>query len=261
MLAPILNNVKKLVDRLTATRAGYLDKLNITGNVADGNDWTAARAAKIDTIDSRMPSSGTIPNTTEVPSATDYTAARAAKLDNIIPMPQIKRESGVVTSPSIQMYSGITQHQYAYFRVPYSYIGSFTDYSLLINSDGDFGFRMTSGTPTSTLSDLINLSGSGWLLGVCMWNASSTGSNYDATNTKLSCSLDGTQIFNTGVVTLGFQRAFVPIGFVGGVYDGTNIGNVPFPNCVTPIRFESSLNVKHRSDRTYVRTSIVYLLD
>ena len=261
MLAPILNNVKKLVDRLTATRAGYLDKLNITGNVADGNDWTAARAAKIDTIDSRMPASGTIPNTTEVPSATDYTAARAAKLDNIIPIPQIKRETGVVTSLAISMYSGITDTQYAYFRAPYSCIGSFTNFGLLINNDGDFGFRMTTGIPTSTLADVINISGSGWLLGICMWNACPTGSSYDATNTRLNCTLDGTQIFNTGVVTLGFQKAFVPVGFAGGVYDGTNVGVAPFPNCVTPIRFESSLNVKHRSDSTYVRTSVVYLLD
>ncbi len=36
--------------RLTSARAGYLDKLNITGNVASATDWTPARAAKLDTV-------------------------------------------------------------------------------------------------------------------------------------------------------------------------------------------------------------------
>jgi len=36
--------------RLTAARAGYLDKLNISGNVANGTDYTATRAGYLDLL-------------------------------------------------------------------------------------------------------------------------------------------------------------------------------------------------------------------
>ncbi len=36
--------------RLTSARAGYLDKLNVSGSVANGADWTATRAGYLDLL-------------------------------------------------------------------------------------------------------------------------------------------------------------------------------------------------------------------
>lgn len=75
MLAGIISGVQTLLARLTSTRAGYLDKLNVAGSkVADGGYYTDARGAKLDYLDAAV--SGRA-------SAADYTTTRAAKLDNL----------------------------------------------------------------------------------------------------------------------------------------------------------------------------------
>lgn len=81
MLAAILSKVSKLITDYTTTRAGYLDKLNITGSkVADGGDYTSTRAAKLDNLDAAI--SGRAPSSSAVSNA-DYTSARSAKLDSL----------------------------------------------------------------------------------------------------------------------------------------------------------------------------------
>lgn len=44
--------------RITSTRAGYLDKLNLAGKATDDATWTNARAAYLDNIN-RVPTAGT----------------------------------------------------------------------------------------------------------------------------------------------------------------------------------------------------------
>lgn len=80
MLAAILSKISKLITDYTTTRAGYLDKLNITGNVADGNVYTSTRATKLDNLDGIV--SSRAPASTAVSTA-DYTSSRATKLDNL----------------------------------------------------------------------------------------------------------------------------------------------------------------------------------
>jgi len=54
MLAGIISNLGLLIARLTSARAGYLDKLNITGDVLDDTVWTDARATKLDNLDAAV---------------------------------------------------------------------------------------------------------------------------------------------------------------------------------------------------------------
>jgi hypothetical protein len=66
VLLGVPGKLKTLLDRLTATRAGYLDKLNITGNVASSaevakaSSWTSALATELDGL---APSIAAIPTT------------------------------------------------------------------------------------------------------------------------------------------------------------------------------------------------------
>jgi hypothetical protein len=57
------SQVKTLLDRLTSTRAGYLDRLDATiSSRASASNWTAALASKIDTnLDDTISSRAAIP--------------------------------------------------------------------------------------------------------------------------------------------------------------------------------------------------------
>jgi len=247
MLAPILNNVKKLVDRLTATRAGYLDKLNITGNVADGNDWTAARASKLDTIESKMPTTGTIPNTSDVPSASDYTSTRAGRLDLIYPPPRIKIESGRIPAEEFTV-------DYTLFYPPSSGTGGHG-----FITDGRFGVRVVYAFTdvSDTLVNALDVTGSGWLLGAMQVNTSASTSY----NANFKVRVDGTFIYDHGYTSLSSSRARVPVGFVYSQSDNSSIYKVPVINVWYPVRFESSLRVLHRAPNVSIQTHVVYLLD
>lgn len=93
-LLGVPGRLKTLIDRLTSTRAGYLDNLsaytttrgtkldNLDAAVtsrADATHYTSTRAAKLDSIDATV--SSRAPASTALSTST-WTSARAAKLDN-----------------------------------------------------------------------------------------------------------------------------------------------------------------------------------
>ena len=94
-LLGVPGRLKTLIDRLTSTRAGYLDNLasytpargtkldNLDALItsrASGADYTPTRAGKLDNLDATVASRA--PASTALSTST-WTSARAAKLDNL----------------------------------------------------------------------------------------------------------------------------------------------------------------------------------
>lgn len=66
MLGGIINGVQLLLARFTSARAGYLDKLNISGNVVGDANYTSARATKLDNMDASVSSRGAEATLTDI---------------------------------------------------------------------------------------------------------------------------------------------------------------------------------------------------
>lgn len=154
MLAAILSNVGALVGRLTSVRAGYLDKLNVSGaKVADAAYYTDARGPKLDNLDATISSRA---SSTSALSNADWTTARAGYLDNIKKIPQVQ-----LTNASIVEYEYASSTAGAEFVL--------TGFSTVkVDADKKFGLRRYQVTPGSTGAyvDIVNISDSGWVHGI-----------------------------------------------------------------------------------------------
>jgi len=247
MLGVILNQVNKLLGRLTEQRATNLDKLAISGSTVADADVVHPRMTKIDNIDSKMPASGTIPATTDVPSSADYTSTRAGRLDYIYPIPQIKVEAGRIPLEEFNL-------DVFAFHPPNAVSGG-----QAFSADGRFGARVVYAfiDTSNTLVNAVDVTGSGWLLGAMQVNISSS-TPYTST---FKVRIDGTFIYEHTGATLGAKRGRVPVGFVFAQSDNSVVLKVPVINVWYPVRFESSLRVVHKANNYNIQTHVVYLLD
>jgi hypothetical protein len=238
MLGGILSQIQVLLSRLTATRAGYLDKLNITGNVADGNDYTAARAAKLDNLDdlisSRAPASTAVSNV-------DYTAARAAKLDNILPPVSISNNpfTSYINNQYVDTFS-VGQSDNTY------------------NNNGEAnGFKKVTKTDGSgSYVDVVNMSGySGYI-----WFIGQRNNDNSLHYGQLKLTVDGVDIIETSYDNIAAKYIDIIIGRLSSFYNGSAMLYHPVISII-PLKVSSNFRLQHKANSAQVETKIIYTLD
>jgi hypothetical protein len=249
MLAPILNAVQTLMARLTTTRAAYLDKLNITGNVADGNIYTDVRGIKLDNLDTTILSRA--PSGTALSTAV-WTNQLAGYLLLLKQRPQIKVETGGIVVSALPI-GGNSQNDRYFVTQPI--IGN-SDYSAnAVTSDRKFGYRKAETYDGSgNLVDVVNTSGSGWVLGCSLINY-----YYDVPTVRLVFSVDGITLFDSGSTQIAVTYGFIPVGKPLWVSAWNKF--VPMLNFDCPVRFNSNLRVQMQSNNANVYSQAVYLLE
>jgi hypothetical protein len=249
MLAGILSYCQTLLSRLTATRAGYLDKLNITGNVCDGASYTSTRATKLDNLDttitSRAPSSTALSNTI-------WTNTRAGYLDDIRKIPQIKKYTNCLLSQTVAL-GDIISKSFVTGHGGISFQNKLFGIRKVIFLDG-----------TDTLVDALNISSTGWILGIAQFNMGSA-----SRNSQLVIIVDGITLQTSTYGALSAGYALLGHGNIGGLYGFSSGTSGPINEvqkkficpALLPIRFDSTLIVRHRANATDVATEILYIED
>lgn len=178
-LLGVPGRLKTLIDRLTSTRAGYLDNLasytpargtkldNLDALItsrASGADYTPTRAGKLDNLDATVASRA--PASTALSTST-WTSARAAKLDNcdvaissVTPIASI--QTGALVDPS--PLSGATiDYETRYVNVPISAVADISKCDVQVVgycSSSTEGNIQAAGRLTSTTNLRIGVAGS-----------------------------------------------------------------------------------------------------
>jgi hypothetical protein len=243
MLAGIISGVQTLLGRLTSTRAGYLDKLNITGNVPSATYYTNTLGTTLSTnvnatITSRAAASTALDNTV-------WTSAHATKLAALRPIPQIKVQASGISASAV---SGGATSSARYFYYADSVVALSSN--MAVDADYKFGLRWAESNAL-TLTDVVNVSAAGWIMGIALLNTTST------YNGQTILTVDGTVILDTTLASLTTGQSKLLVGR----YYYVSAGLIPLLLSQYPIRFDSSLRVQHQGSNAAVYTEVVYLLD
>lgn len=210
--------------------------------IPNSADYTAARAAKIDNLDATV---ATRAAAATALSNVTWTAALAAILATLDPAMKIKTAASGITA---QLNQTLMATYGVYFRM--------SIYGVLIG-DKTNGYRavMDYSTSRAALSDVLNVSGSGWVLGCCVMNNSGT-TTYSVQGVL---TIDGVTVCDTGYNSRTALKADILLGMVETITT-VNPG-VSLLLSPVPIRFESSLQFQVKNSNGNAGGTIVYLLD
>jgi hypothetical protein len=247
MLAGIISGVQALLGRLTATRAGYLDKLNITGNVPSATYYTNALGTQLSSnVDTQIT---TRARQSDALSSSIWTSPLATRLNTLRRVPQIKIQTNGIVAGTTAMGTAAATKRYFYHQA--------VDAAIAVNrldADYKFGFRVIeSNDATDVLINVINVTGGGWVFGVNQYNSS----NSTAYSSQVTIIADGITLYDSTYASLGANTMRLAIGkqyYISGEYYALVAD-------VLMLKYDGVLQVQHRSPNAAVYTSLIYVPD
>ena len=235
-----LSGIGTLLARVTTARAGFLDALNIGAGktVPNGtDDWTTARAAKIDNLNAAMD--------TRAPAATALSNANwpnslASTLGTLRKVPQVKLAANCLAESVV---TGL----YGDAFLPFNY-------ATVAIADKNNGYRVysISSNASGVYQDIINVAGSGWVVGILGIHSGVSG----LAKVGLKTLVDGLTVNETSYENRNPGDGKIVLGIKGS--DGTNAYAVLSP---VGMRYESTLQVQLKADNSVVKGRVIILPD